>query len=416
MNLFKKTNRTIFKVLCTFAFTFVFTTCSDELVFQADEQEPNLTIIYPTDGMNAHGNVNIQVQIVMPKGAISTRYQIFDLVDTTFNEVRKSFEFDFSSDVIYPDSSSYDLIVSAWSENAFESDTSRFMILRESLKKVTSKEEFEFFNVAPSWSLAPSRLIIQTGRTGNMEIYSISLIETFEGLPGGNPGIISSHNISNNFSAPDLTPSVWIDGQKIVFAKKTEDMYDLWIQDFNSTEPEPLTNHKGAVTWPSWFRDGSMIAYDYAERLDDQHDIYIVETETRTSYPLVEDESWDEHPSFSLSGDSIVFHSDRAGTFDLWVVQTSGGGQSILEGIEWNSDEKYPSWSPDGMLIAFTSDRSGNDDIWIYRLADKKTFQLTNNAAEDNFAVFSPHAPELAFASFRDYNWDIYIIDLPELR
>jgi len=50
---------------------------------------------------------------------------------------------------------------------------------------------------------------------------------------------------------------------------------------------------------------------------------------------------------------------------NLMVVSASGGTvEALTEGPE---DDGYPAWSPDGRWIAFHSNRSGSYDIWLLR-------------------------------------------------
>jgi dipeptidyl aminopeptidase/acylaminoacyl peptidase len=60
----------------------------------------------------------------------------------------------------------------------------------------------------------------------------------------------------------------------------------------------------------------------------------------------------------------VVFHSNRSGKQDIWVMDADGSDQTQITPIP--GDEQHADWSPDGTKIAPRSRRSDNCDIWIY--------------------------------------------------
>jgi Tol biopolymer transport system component len=52
---------------------------------------------------------------------------------------------------------------------------------------------------------------------------------------------------------------------------------------------------------------------------------------------------------------------------------------------KWN-----PSWSPDGRRIAFASDRDGNREIYVMNADGSGQINLTNNPADDWGSSWSP--------------------------
>lgn len=48
-----------------------------------------------------------------------------------------------------------------------------------------------------------------------------------------------------------------------------------------------------------------------------------------------------------------------------------------------NYEDSYPVWSPDGSKIAFASDRDGNWEIYVMNADGSNPKYLTNNLAED---------------------------------
>ena len=53
--------------------------------------------------------------------------------------------------------------------------------------------------------------------------------------------------------------------------------------------------------------------------------------------------------------------------------------------LEW-----IASWSPDGKQLAFASDRDGNQEIYIMDADGDNPVRLTNSTAEDWWPAWSP--------------------------
>jgi hypothetical protein len=76
-----------------------------------------------------------------------------------------------------------------------------------------------------------------------------------------------------------------------------------------------------------------------------------------------------------------------------------------------NSDDNVnPTWSPDGTQIAFASHRDGNWEIYRMNADGTGLVNLTNTSeSDDNFPAWSPRdGSYIAFVTNRDKNWEIY--------
>ena len=49
------------------------------------------------------------------------------------------------------------------------------------------------------------------------------------------------------------------------------------------------------------------------------------------------------------------------------------------------ASDYLPSWSPDGSKIVFHSDRDGNNEIYVMNADGSNQTNITNNPADDNF-------------------------------
>ena len=95
--------------------------------------------------------------------------------------------------------------------------------------------------------------------------------------------------------------------------------------------------------------------------------------------------------AFSPDDRSIVYASDRAGNFDIWVRPLDGGeARQITTSPE---PETQPAWSPDGKSIVFRSERDGGG-LFVIPAQGGAARQLTSFGT---FPVWSPDGSEILF-------------------
>src|SRR5882724_9691676 len=81
----------------------------------------------------------------------------------------------------------------------------------------------------------------------------------------------------------------------------------------------------------------------------------------------------------AVSPDGRTIAIDLLGT--LWTMPAQGGTATAITDIFL--DARQPSWSPDGRRIAFASDRAGSYDIWVLTLATGVLRQITTAASNE---------------------------------
>ena len=129
---------------------------------------------------------------------------------------------------------------------------------------------------------------------------------------------------------------------------------------------------------------------------------------------------------------TIAFISDRANSFDIYVVGADGGGLRRLTASP--TDEFSPAWSPDGARIAFATDsgylqlqRTGafasldEENMDIYAIgadgtgAQRLTAQtgdVDRHFCDDQLdPAWSPDGTKIAFSSNHAGNFEIYVMN-----
>lgn len=117
-------------------------------------------------------------------------------------------------------------------------------------------------------------------------------------------------------------------------------------------------------------------------------------------------------PSMVLPGYDIVYMA-RVSADSFWQIYAlnSSSGQR-LRLTETDSNERTPKWSPDGRQLVFASDRDGNREIYVMDIARDRLDNLTQHPAPDWQPAWSPDGARIAFSSYRDGDWEVYVINI----
>jgi tol-pal system beta propeller repeat protein TolB len=150
------------------------------------------------------------------------------------------------------------------------------------------------------------------------------------------------------------------------------------------------------------------IAFTSTRGEDERGDIYVMES-VGSSSRLTSHTAAEGGPAWSPDGAQLAFHSNRDGSFEIYVVNDDGSG---LENItnNPNSDES-PAWSPDGERIAFVSGRDGRNDIFVMNKDGHNPVNLTESLISGNNPTWSPDGMKIAFQANIESTRAIFIMD-----
>ena len=127
--------------------------------------------------------------------------------------------------------------------------------------------------------------------------------------------------------------------------------------------------------------------------------------------------SHDSAPVRGPSMQQIAFYSDRAGNWEVFVMNADGSGVINLtdhpgDDGPASTEVGRPAWSPDGDRIAFVSKRDFNDEIYVMDADGGNQINITNHPSNDIEPSWSPDGLQIVFASRRDDDrFEIYTMD-----
>ena len=208
----------------------------------------------------------------------------------------------------------------------------------------------------PSWA-SGGRLAFSSNRdaAGGFDIYLLTL----------NPWGIA--RLTTN-SADDESPAMSPDGSRVAFVSYRDgnaEIYALTISDSTLTR---LTNNAAADMDPAWSPDGSRIAF--ASDRDGNFDIYTVKADGSSLGKVADvsdgqaNDRWPDLGDY-FGDELIAFASDRDGDWEVNFYSEYDGRLQVTANMEDKIDAE-PSWSRSGEQMVFHTNRDMDSkfDVW----------------------------------------------------
>ena len=238
----------------------------------------------------------------------------------------------------------------------------------------------------------------------------------------GNWDLFTADNNGSNLTRLTETPyderdPAWSpDGQLITYLTSDGQLNVIHVAT-RETSPVPTGNRNLRKYSPAFSADGKAIVYSQARSgMRDDSDLLIFDFDSARDKRVLDQYSIQMWPSFSPNGKNLVYtnlHCNEAcGRFiqELWLTSPADSWAKQL--VLTNSFCKQPVYSPDGKKVAYASDKEGNFDIWILDLDSGLPRQITTNKNTDESPAWSPDGDKIAFISNRSGNMDIWLKDL----
>jgi Tol biopolymer transport system component len=166
---------------------------------------------------------------------------------------------------------------------------------------------------------------------------------------------------------------------------------------------------------------------------DGDWELYLVNVGDQRAFRFTENLAYDSGLVWSPDGQSYVTTTEwlEGETREVQRVMDDGSVEVVVEELTADRElmlgelegqvrfltdnaasDQYAAWSPDGTRIAFSSDRSNFDsEIYTMDADGGNVTRLTTSAGEDWQPSWSPDGKQIVFASVRTGDWEIYTMD-----
>lgn len=185
-----------------------------------------------------------------------------------------------------------------------------------------------------------------------------------------------------------------------------------------TTGYSPFLSLDGGATWASWSPPIAFVSDRAGNR-----ELYLMNQSGGDVRRLTTHLAADENPAWSPAWTRLAFQSNRAGNWDIFSIRVDctlpqepgeiGPECDLRQLTSDPADDILPAWSPDGRSIAFASTRDGNPEIYIMDANGQNQRRLTFNPTGDWRPAWFGDARRLAFTSDRSGNNDIYQLAVP---
>ncbi len=203
-----------------------------------------------------------------------------------------------------------------------------------------------------------------------------------------------------------ITGSPGLFESKIAFVSTGPGTKEIFICDFDGSNPVQFTKNKSINLFPAWSKDGEWIAYTSFARSNP--DIFIRNFKQKSGYH-VSRKGINTTPAWVPGESKLAATMSFEGNQEIYMLTREGKPVKRLT-QNWGIDTS-PTFSPDGKKMAFVSNRGGTPQIYIKNLRTEKEERLTFKGRYNTQPEWSPKGDKIAYSAMSKTEIDICVIN-----
>ncbi|MEJ2539088.1 MAG: CehA/McbA family metallohydrolase [Gemmatimonadota bacterium] len=187
------------------------------------------------------------------------------------------------------------------------------------------------------------------------------------------------------------------DGRWIALAVELDGNFDLALVRPDGTGFRRLTSDEALDIQPAWAPDGTGIFFASSRGWD--FDVLRYDLPTGRVETVVGGGGNQFQPAPSPDGTRLAFIArvpGHLGSGGIWTVPTGGGDPQLIH-YEETSYRPTPDWSPDGQSLIYASDAAGSYDLVALSAEGGSPVRLTSRAWDEFAPAVSPDGASVAF-------------------
>jgi Tol biopolymer transport system component len=243
----------------------------------------------------------------------------------------------------------------------------------------------------PMWSPDSRTIYFISDRGGEQGIWSIAL-DSESGRPvGGATAMMAGPTTVDEAAVSSGTGQIIFSVKQLRSTIERVD-FDRELEEITSV-PEVIYSTSGAIITADITRDGGWITYRSGAPSED---IYVMRRDGTARRRLTDSLAKDRGPVWTSDGGSIIFYSNRDGTYRIWRMGRDGTDPHVLFESPGGVTYSQPLVSADGRLIGAQIALTGYDSVRLFELGDDGAY-LPIETAVSGFSPnsFSPDASML---------------------
>ena len=209
---------------------------------------------------------------------------------------------------------------------------------------------------------------------------------------------------------------------QIAFASYYDINPDIFLIDVGSGLLHNLTRSRAYDVTPAWSPDGNWIAF--ASDRDGRRSIYVMDRFGGRLRRLTNDNRAYTLPRWSADGERLVFTAMRAPPGTFYSINFDGTGLQLISDlgdpaagitldIAYDAGSASRARAPDGSRIAFLTYRDQGWGIYLSRDQSlRDAYLLASVGYFTEAPVWSPDSQQMAFIALNDGTNDLYVVDV----